>query len=73
MTTLLGSRMMTSFEAAEIAMDRAVASPETAGARKLEGILGGNGEWTAEVAYREWQKEMGALGFDGFAGDEGES
>ena len=54
---------LTPFAAAEIAYERAIKSDEVAGARKLEGILGGNGEWTAEVAFAQWQAEMAALGF----------
>lgn len=64
---------MSPFEAAEIAMSRAVASPEVAEARKLEAILGGSGEWAAERAFGVWQAEMAALGFAEYASDEAQS
>ena len=54
---------MTAYEAAEIAMAKAIQDERVTGARKLEDILGGNGEYTADLAYEVWAEEMTAMGF----------
>ncbi len=54
---------MSAFEAAEIAMEKAINSDRVASAKNLESILGGNGEYTGDVAFEIWQTEMAALGF----------
>ena len=59
---------MTPFEAAEIAMDKALASEEVASAKRLEKILGGNGQWTTHRAFEVWRSEMISLGFEDTAG-----
>jgi hypothetical protein len=51
------------FEAAEIAFDKALANDRVASAQRLETILGGNGEYSAHVAFELWQQEMTTLGF----------
>lgn len=57
------------FAAAELAMERAMESEEVKGAQKLESILGGNGEYTSEVAFQVWQTEMANLGFAEYANE----
>jgi hypothetical protein len=61
---------MTPFEAAELAFDQAIASERVTGAQQLEAILGGNGEYTADVAFEQWQQSMTELGFAEYANDD---
>ena len=53
---------LSAFEAAEIAMDRAMTSERVRQAKALTEILGGNGDYTAEVAFEVWQAEMVEMG-----------
>lgn len=64
------TKPLTPFAAAELAFDRALASDEVLGAQRLEAVLGGNGEYTADVAFEIWQREMTDLGFVEYAVDD---
>jgi len=61
---------VTPFAAAELALDRALTSDEVLGAQRLEAVLGGNGEYTSDVAFGIWQREMTNLGFGEYAIDD---